>query len=1243
MFPFPRPNPFYMRAPVAPMPQRRRRPRGPGLAAQVQSLTNAISALVMGQARGPAAKPAPPRRKRVVKKKQTNQQSNQPQKKKQQPKKKPQADKKKSKVKPGKRQRMAMKFEADKIFPVKDEDGKTLGYAVAVEDKVMKPLHVKGIIDHPALAKLKFTKSSMYDMEFAKLPTNMRSDSFKYTTERPEGFYNWHHGAVQYTGGRFSIPTGSGNPGDSGRPILDNSGRVVAIVLGGSNQGSRTELSVITWGKSGKADLTEPEGTVKWSAATTLCIFANMTFMCMFPPTCYDKEPAKALTILEENVDNPAYDDLLFGILRCGSRRPKRSTELNNYHLSAPYVSFCPECDYSHQCHSPVAIEHVWSDSDDGTIRIQSSMQFGLDENGTTNVNKVRFALQRKEHGYADSHINSLTISTSSTCKIGGYKGYFLQAKCPPGDSVTLRVRLNNGFHSCTVRKRVSYGNIGNEKFQHPPHYGKKLPCHTYQHLQNDGDDYIFMHRQGPHAHKDFVSEEGGKVYIVPPNGQTLEYECNCTSPTSGTTNTRKEVDGCKKSSQCVAFLRDNTKWVYQSQYLRRADDSNAKGKLHMPFPLIRGECIVPLAREPIVEHMYKSIKLRLFADNPTLLRARTLNAEPELTEKWITGTADVTLAVPLEGIEYTWGNHDPVRLYALESSEGDPHGLPHEALIYHFNENPVWTVVIGVGLVTAAVTAVSLTACLCSKARQTCLTPYMLAPNARVPTLLALLCCIRTAKAATFAETMTYMWENNQYMFWCQLLIPLAAIITIIRCCGFALPFLLVAGASVRTVGAYEHSVNVPNNIYSPFKAVVDRPGYSPYPLSITVLESQIIPALDLQYITCKYRTVVPSPHIKCCGNLECKYVNKPDYRCKIFSGVYPFMWGGAQCFCESENTQMSEAYVDRSPDCKTLNAKAYRAHTANFKAKLNITFGDKYEVVEAFANGVTKVNAGQLTAVLGPMASPWSPFDNKIVLYKDKVYNYDFPEYGAGLPGAFGDIQMMSPTSADLYARTNLKLLRPNSGQIHVPYTQAPSGFVHWTNNSGKSLQDTAPFGCNIKTNPIRAENCAVGSIPVSLDIPDAEFTRVSEAPHITSASCTITSCTSSTEAGGVIHIEYKAAKPGKCAVQALSSVVTITESNADIRTEGTLELHFSTAAIQADFRVLVCASGVQCTGPCRPPKEHIVAKPQLTTKEFKNAISSTSWNWVYALLGSTSSLLLVGVIIFFLIYMVSAPRKG
>nr|NP_740674.1 e-3 structural protein [Sindbis virus] len=58
---------------------------------------------------------------------------------------------------------------------------------------------------------------------------------------------------------------------------------------------------------------------------TAMCLLGNVSFPCDRPPTCYTREPSRALDILEENVNHEAYDTLLNAILRCGSSgRSKR-------------------------------------------------------------------------------------------------------------------------------------------------------------------------------------------------------------------------------------------------------------------------------------------------------------------------------------------------------------------------------------------------------------------------------------------------------------------------------------------------------------------------------------------------------------------------------------------------------------------------------------------------------------------------------------------------------------------------------------------------------------------------------------------------------------------------------------------------------------------------------------------------------------------------------------------------------
>nr|WMP40158.1 structural polyprotein [Sindbis virus]WMP40160.1 structural polyprotein [Sindbis virus]WMP40162.1 structural polyprotein [Sindbis virus] len=1232
-------------APTSMWRPRRRRQAAPGparngLATQIQQLTSAVNALVIGQVsrqQQPRQRPAPKPRRQPPKQQQPKPKKT----------KNPEKPKKKqpTKPKPGKRQRMALKLEADRLFDVKNEAGEVIGHALAMEGKVMKPLHVKGTIDHPVLSKLKFTKSSAYDMEFAQLPTNMRSEAFSYTSEHPEGFYNWHHGAVQYSGGRFTVPKGAGGKGDSGRPIMDNTGKVVAIVLGGADEGARTALSVVTWNSKGKTIKTTPEGTEEWSAAplvAAMCILGNMTFPCDQPPACYSREPARALDILEANVDSAAYDDLMRAVLRCTpSSRAKRSIT-DDFTLTSPYLGTCSYCHHTEPCFSPIKIEQVWDEADDNTIRIQTSAQFGYDQSGAASVNKYRIMSLKQDHTVEEGSMDAIKVSTSGPCRRLNHKGYFLLAKCPPGDSVTVSISAGDSATSCTLARKIKPKFVGREKYDLPPVHGKKIPCYIYDRSKETSAGYITMHRPGPHAYTTYLEESLGKVYAKPPSGKNVTYECKCGDYKTGTVSARTEITGCTALRQCIAYKSDQTKWVFNSPDLIRHADHTAQGKMHLPFKLVPSTCLVPLAHVPQVVHGFKHISLQLDTDHLTLLTTRRLGEKPEPTSEWIIGKTVRNFSVGRDGFEYIWGNHEPVRVWAQESAPGDPHGWPHEIVQHYYYRHPVYTVMVLVAATLAIVLGVGVaSACVC-RARRECLTPYALAPNAAVPTSIALLCCIRPTSAEPFSETMTYLWTNSQPFFWAQLCIPLAVIIVLVRCCSCCLPFLVVAGAYLAKVDAFEHATTVPNVPRIPYKALVERAGYAPLNLEITVMSSELIPSTNLEYITCKYTTVVPSPKVKCCGTLECSSARHADYNCKVFGGVYPFMWGGAQCFCDSENSQMSEAYVEFSADCAADHAQAVKVHTAALKVGLRVVYGNTTSMLDVYVNGVTPGTSKDLKVIAGPISAAYTPFDHKVIIHKGKVYNYDFPEYGAMKPGAFGDIQATSLTSSDLIANTDIRLLKPSAKNVHVPYTQAASGFEMWKNNSGRPLQETAPFGCQIAVNPLRAIDCAYGNIPISLDIPNAAFVRVSDAPLVSTLKCEVGECVYSADFGGIATLQYFSDREGQCPVHSHSSTATLQESTVHVLQKGGATIHFSTASPQANFIVSLCGKKTTCNAECKPPADHIVNVPHKNDQEFQAAVSQTSWSWLFALFGGASSLLVIGVMIFACSALLTSTRR-
>nr|QJW82748.1 structural polyprotein [Chikungunya virus] len=1219
----------------------RPRPRPQRQAGQLAQLISAVNKLTMR-----AVPQQKPRRNRKNKKQKQRQQApqNNTNQKKQPPKKKP-AQKKK---KPGRRERMCMKIENDCIFEVKHE-GKVTGYACLVGDKVMKPAHVKGTIDNADLAKLAFKRSSKYDLECAQIPVHMKSDASKFTHEKPEGYYNWHHGAVQYSGGRFTIPTGAGKPGDSGRPIFDNKGRVVAIVLGGANEGARTALSVVTWNKDIVTKIT-PEGAEEWSLAIpVMCLLANTTFPCSQPPCtpcCYEKEPEETLRMLEDNVMRPGYYQLLQASLTCSPHRQRRSTKdnFNVYKATRPYLAHCPDCGEGHSCHSPVALERIRNEATDGTLKIQVSLQIGIKTDDSHDWTKLRYM---DNHMPADAERAGLFVRTSAPCTITGTMGHFILARCPKGETLTVGFTDSRKIsHSCTHPFHHDPPVIGREKFHSRPQHGKELPCSTYVQSTAATTEEIEVHMPPDTPDRTLMSQQSGNVKITV-NGQTVRYKCNCGSSNEGLTTTDKVINNCKVD-QCHAAVTNHKKWQYNSPLVpRNAELGDRKGKIHIPFPLANATCRVPKARNPTVTYGKNQVIMLLYPDHPTLLSYRNMGEEPNYQEEWVMHKKEVVLTVPTEGLEVTWGNNEPYKYWPQLSTNGTAHGHPHEIILYYYELYPTMTVVVVSVATFILLSMVGMAAGMCMCARRRCITPYELTPGATVPFLLSLICCIRTAKAATYQEAAIYLWNEQQPLFWLQALIPLAALIVLcnclrlLPCCCKTLAFLAVMSVGAHTVSAYEHVTVIPNMVGVPYKTLVNRPGYSPMVLEMELLSVTLEPTLSLDYITCEYKTVIPSPYVKCCGTAECKDKNLPDYSCKVFTGVYPFMWGGAYCFCDAENTQLSEAHVEKSESCKTEFASAYRAHTASASAKLRVLYQGNNITVTAYANGDHAVTVKDAKFIVGPMSSAWTPFDNKIVVYKGDVYNMDYPPFGAGRPGQFGDIQSRTPESEDVYANTQLVLQRPAAGTVHVPYSQAPSGFKYWLKERGASLQHTAPFGCQIATNPVRAVNCAVGNMPISIDIPEAAFTRVVDAPSLTDMSCEVPACTHSSDFGGVAVIKYAASKKGKCAVHSMTNAVTIREAEIEVEGNSQLQISFSTALASAEFRVQVCSTQVHCAAECHPPKDHIVNYPASHTTLGVQDISATAMSWVQKITGGVGLVVAVAALILIVVLCVSFSR--
>ncbi|BBC45635.1 structural polyprotein [Mwinilunga alphavirus] len=1214
----------------APQPQRNQPRTDAALTRQVQALTSAVQRLVVANARKPAATP----RQNPVK--QPVQPTQRPM-----PRPKPRAAVT-PKRKPGKRERTALRLQADRVFPIVNDQQATVGYAVALEGQIMKPLHVKGTIDHPLLSTLKFTKSTSFDMEYAPLPASMRSDAFNYTSEHPDGFYSWVHGAVQCTNGRFSIPTGAGGPGDSGRPILDNTGKVVALVLGGANEGTRTSLSVVTWNKSGTASKTTPDDTVEWSAiVTTLCVLGNVTFPCTTPPICFDTSPGDTLGMLEDNVDHPNYYDLMHAVLDCThltAARSKRSAPgTNGFRLATPYVGRCSACANGSSCFSPVKIEAAWASPHTPVLKLQLSALFGINAAGKTNSTAMSY-VSPSDHQIKTTSISEFSVSTSGPCVVTATRGFYVLAQCPPGDVITASLL----GHFCTIEFDHVRPFLGNEEFASAPLHGTRRRCLSYDATSTESDTEITLHRARPQAISSLLSVVNGTVQIDVPANKTVNYECLCDFLYSGFARTTSPLPGCTKVTQCAASLNDETRWVPDTDDFIRHTDHTPRGKVAVPFPLQESECLVPLARAPTLRYSRNAIELTLVTTRRALLTSRQLGADPNSTSEWITTSTRRTLYLPAEGLEYTWGNNDPVRVWPQASAAGNAHGYPHELVAYHYSRAPFFTVTVLVVIVVLLAASSAFCCYKWSSLRSLIRSPYALAPNAAVPLCLTLLCCVRQAKADSYLDATTYLWNNYQPLFWAQLAIPTASIFLLLKCCSLTVAFLAVAGAALPLASAHEHVANVPNSPLLSYKALVDRPGYTPLPVELRVVDSRIQPTTLTHYYTCAYRTKVPSPKVKCCGSLQCGSSPLPDYRCQVFTGVYPFMWGGAQCFCDSENTQMSEAYVDADPSCKADHAVALSTQNPVVRATLLVRVGNTSATVDVYVNGVSPGYTNGAKIIAGPLAAPWSPFADRLIVYKDRVYNYAFPEYGAGTPGSLGDLQLPNLLSKEFFANTGLVLNRPDTSSLHVPYTQVPSGFVAWRDQHLPDLQQTAPYGCSILSNPLQAVNCSVGNIPVSIDIPEAAFTRSYDAPSVSSLKCTAIECVHSAGYGGLFRLDYVGDKPGTCSLHSHNDAVLLKDSLITVNSTGTFTGLFSTSSPEVKFRVSLCSAEAVCRATCKPPLDHASPHPHLTSQTFDSAISSSGWTWLFTLFGGSLSLLTVGACIAVAIVLVNCVRR-
>nr|7V0N_a Chain a, Spike glycoprotein E2 [Eastern equine encephalitis virus]7V0N_b Chain b, Spike glycoprotein E2 [Eastern equine encephalitis virus]7V0N_c Chain c, Spike glycoprotein E2 [Eastern equine encephalitis virus]7V0N_d Chain d, Spike glycoprotein E2 [Eastern equine encephalitis virus]7V0O_a Chain a, Spike glycoprotein E2 [Eastern equine encephalitis virus]7V0O_b Chain b, Spike glycoprotein E2 [Eastern equine encephalitis virus]7V0O_c Chain c, Spike glycoprotein E2 [Eastern equine encephali len=339
-------------------------------------------------------------------------------------------------------------------------------------------------------------------------------------------------------------------------------------------------------------------------------------------------------------------------------------THFTQYKLARPYIADCPNCGHS-RCDSPIAIEEVRGDAHAGVIRIQTSAMFGLKTDG------VDLAYMSFMNGKTQKSIkiDNLHVRTSAPCSLVSHHGYYILAQCPPGDTVTVGFHDGPNRHTCTVAHKVEFRPVGREKYRHPPEHGVELPCNRYTHKRADQGHYVEMHQPGLVADHSLLSIHSAKVKITVPSGAQVKYYCKCPDVREGITSS-DHTTTCTDVKQCRAYLIDNKKWVYNSGRLPRGEGDTFKGKLHVPFVPVKAKCIATLAPEPLVEHKHRTLILHLHPDHPTLLTTRSLGSDANPTRQWIERPTTVNFTVTGEGLEYTWGNHPPKRVWAQESGE---------------------------------------------------------------------------------------------------------------------------------------------------------------------------------------------------------------------------------------------------------------------------------------------------------------------------------------------------------------------------------------------------------------------------------------------------------------------------------------------------------------------------------------------------------------------------------------------
>nr|QZA74861.1 structural polyprotein [Salmon pancreas disease virus]QZA74865.1 structural polyprotein [Salmon pancreas disease virus]QZA74866.1 structural polyprotein [Salmon pancreas disease virus]QZA74869.1 structural polyprotein [Salmon pancreas disease virus] len=1272
--------------PYRPRTKRRQEPQVGNAA--IAALANQMSALQL-QVAGLAGQARVDRRgpRRVQKNKQKKKNSSNGEKPKEKKKKQKQQEKKGSggeKVKkprnrPGKEVRISVKRARQSTFPVY-HDGAISGYAVLIGSRVFKPAHVKGKIDHPELADIKFQVAEDMDLEAAAYPKSMRDQAAEPAT-MTDGVYNWEYGTIRVEDNVVIDASGRGKPGDSGRAITDNSGKVVGIVLGGGPDGRRTRLSVIGFDKKLKAREIAYSEAIPWTRAPALlllpmviaCTYNSNTFDCSKPSCqdcCITAEPKKAMTMLKDNLNDPNYWDLLIAVTTCSSARKKRAvstspaavydTQILAAHAAAsPYRAYCPDCDGT-ACISPIAIDEVVSSGSDHVLRIRVGSQSGVTaKGGAAGETSLRYLGRDGKVHAADN--TRLVVRTTAKCDVLQATGHYILANCPVGQSLTVAATLDGTRHQCTT----VFEHQVTEKFTRERSKGHHLSdltkkCTRFSTTPKKSALYLVdVYDALPISVEisTVVTCNESQCTVRVPPGTTVKFDKKCKSAAQATVTftSDSQTFTCEEPVLTAASITQGKPHLRSS--MLPSGGKEVKARIPFPFPPETATCRVSVAPLPSITYEESDVLLAGTAKYPVLLTTRNLGFHSNATSEWIQGKYLRRIPVTPQGIELMWGNNAPLHFWSsVRYASGDADAYPWELLVHHTKHHPeyAWAFV-GVACGLLAVAA-CMFACACNRVRYSLLANTFNPNPPPLTALTAALCCIPGARAdQPYLDIIAYLWTNSKVAFGLQCAAPVACMLIVTYalrhcrlCCKSFLGVrgwsaLLVILAYVQSCKSYEHTVVVPMDPRAPsYEAVINRNGYDPLKLTIAVNFTVISPTTALEYWTCAGVPVVEPPHVGCCTSVSCPtdlstlhaFTGKAvsDVHCDVHTNVYPLLWGAAHCFCSTENTQVSAVAATVSEFCAqdSERAEAFSVHSSSVTAEILVTLGEVVTAVHVYVDGVTSARGTDLKIVAGPITTDYSPFDRKVVRIGEEVYNYDWPPYGAGRPGTFGDIQARSTNYVkpnDLYGDIGIEVLQPTNDHVHVAYTYTTSGLLRWLQDAPKPLSVTAPHGCKISANPLLALDCGVGAVPMSINIPDAKFTRKLKDPKPSALKCVVDSCEYGVDYGGAATITYEGHEAGKCGIHSLTPGVPLRTSVVEVVAgANTVKTTFSSPTPEVTLEVEICSAIVKCASECTPPKEHVVAARPRHGSDTGGYISGPAMRWAGGIVGTLVVLFLI-----------------